>query len=219
MKISEKVKKTISRISSLPGAVIGAINIKLALRSLSCAVIICGLLSMTGFCAACGDIENKILRFHIIANSDSKEDQALKLHVRDEILTLTDKIFSECHTKEEAVNAAREHLPEIKEKALSTVKAEGKNQNVEVYITKMHFDTRVYSDFTLPAGEYDALRIVIGNGEGHNWWCVLYPAVCVTASKKDISSALSENETDIVTQSDKYIVKFKIVEWIENLFT
>ena len=82
----------------------------------------------------------------------------------------------------------------------------------------MHFNTRVYDDFTLPAGTYDAVRIVIGNGEGHNWWCVLYPSVCVSAAKKDIGSALSEGETDIVKNSDRYIIKFKLIEWFEEVF-
>ena len=219
MSIPDNIRKQFKKLSSLPADIISAINIKLALRSLSCAVIICGLLSMTGFCAACEDIGNRILRFHIIANSDSREDQAIKLRVRDRIIALTDELFAGCSTKEEAINAARSHLSEIREKALETVKTEGKDQDIEVYITKMHFDTRVYRDFTLPAGEYDALRIVIGKGQGHNWWCVLYPAVCVPSAEKNIGSALNKNETDIVTQSDKYIVKFKVLEWLGSIFT
>ena len=202
MSIPDNIRKQFKKLSSLPADIISAINIKLALRSLSCAVIICGLLSMTGFCASCEDIGNRILRFHIIANSDSREDQAIKLRVRDRIIALTDELFAWCSTKEEAINAARSHLPEIREKALETVKTEGKDR-----------------DFTLPAGEYDALRIVIGKGQGHNWWCVLYPAVCIPSAEKNIGSALNKNETDIVTQSDKYIVKFKVLEWLGSIFT
>ena len=74
-----------------------------------------------------------------------------------------------------------------------------------------------HEDFSLPGGSYDALRIVIGEGQGHNWWCVLYPAVCVPCAEKDIGSALTKEETDIVKNSDKYVVKFKFMEWIEQI--
>ena len=198
--------------------VISPINIKLAMRALSCGVIICGLLSMTGFCAACDDIDDRILRFHILANSDSKEDQSLKLKVRDEIVRYTDEMFAQCKNKEDAVNSAKNHITQIEKKASEVIRSNGYDYTVKACVTKMHFDTRTYSDFTLPAGEYDAVRITIGSGEGHNWWCVLYPAVCVPSAEKNIGSVLNKNETDIVTESDKYIIRFKIVEWIDALF-
>lgn len=113
---------------------------------------------------------------------------------------------------------AKDNINKIRAKAQEVVNRNGFDQKVDAYVTNMSFDTRVYDDFTLPAGRYDALRIVIGEGEGHNWWCVLYPAVCVPSAEKNIGSALNESETDIVTESDKYVVKFKIVELWEELF-
>lgn len=174
------------------------------------------MLSMTGFSGACEDIQDKVFRLHILANSDSDEDQELKLKVRDEITAYTEKLFANCKTKEESIETAKKNIENIISKANETVKKYGYNYTVDAYITNMSFDTRVYDDFTLPAGKYDALRIVIGEGKGHNWWCVLYPAVCVPSAQDDISTALNKNETDIVTDSDKYIVKFKIVEIFEN---
>lgn len=215
MKISEKIKCAAANIAE---TVFSPINIKLIIRSLSCGLVICGLLSITGFCAACDDIDDRILRFHILANSDSQEDQSLKLLVRDEIIAYTDSMFSSCKTKEEAVSAASEHIKDIEKKAQNVVYSEGYNYDVTAYVTKMHFDTRVYDDFTLPSGEYDAVRIVIGSGKGHNWWCVLYPAVCVPSAQKNIGSVLNKNETDIVTGGDRFIVRFKIAEVISSLF-
>lgn len=194
-------------------------QIRLILRALCCAMVLSSLFSMTGFCCACRDIEDRVLRFHILANSDSEEDQSLKLKVRDEITTYTDKLFQNCHNKEDAMAAARNHITSIQEKALEVVRNEGYNYPVRASVTKANFDTRVYKDFTLPAGTYDAVRIVIGSGEGHNWWCVLYPAVCVPSAEKKIGSALTEGETEIVTDSDRYVVKFKIVEWMHSLFS
>lgn len=192
---------------------------KLIFKSVCCAVIIGCLLSMTGFCGACEDIEDKVFRLHIIANSDSDEDQNLKLLVRDEITSYTEELFADCKNKEESMEKARNNIESIKSKAEDIVRKNGYDYAVDAYVTNMSFDTRVYDDFTLPAGKYDALRIVLGEGKGHNWWCVLYPAVCVPSAEKDIGSALNESETDIVTDSDKYIVKFKIVEIFETVFS
>ncbi|MBQ8135483.1 MAG: stage II sporulation protein R [Clostridia bacterium] len=191
---------------------------KLLFKSFCCAVVISCVLSMTGFCSACENIEDKVFRLHIIANSDSEEDQALKLKVRDEITAYTDELFKDCNNKQESMQKAKDNINKIRAKAQEVVNRNGFDQKVDAYVTNMSFDTRVYDDFTLPAGKYDALRIVIGEGEGHNWWCVLYPAVCVPSAEKNIGSALNESETDIVTESDKYVVKFKIVELWEELF-
>ncbi len=190
---------------------------KILFKAFCCAVIISCIFSMTGFSGACEDIESKVFRLHIIANSDSEEDQDLKLKVRDEITTYTEELFANCKTKEESMEAAKNNINSIRSKAREVVKKYGYDYTVNAYVTNMSFDTRVYDDFTLPAGEYDALRIVIGEGKGHNWWCVLYPAVCVPSAQDDIGSALNDGETEIVTESDKYVVKFKIVEIFESI--
>ena len=167
-------------------------NLKLVLKSVCCGLVLCIIFSLAGFSGSCRDIEDRLLRFHIIANSDSKEDQALKQKVRDGITRYTDELFRSCHSKEEAMQITRDRIDDINNKAQQIVKDEGCSFKTAASLTKMHFDTRVYDDFTLPAGTYDALRITIGKGEGHNWWCVLYPAVCISAAKKDIGSKFME---------------------------
>lgn len=190
---------------------------KLIFKSFCCAVIISCLLSLTGFCGACEDIGSRVFRLHIIANSDSEHDQQLKLLVRDEITAYTDSLFAKCKNKEEAMSAAAGHKEEIIAKSEAVLRSHGSSDKVDAYVTKMRFDTRVYKDFTLPAGEYDALRIVIGEGQGHNWWCVLFPAVCVPSASSSIDDALSGEENEIVHESDHYEIRFKAVEIFQSL--
>lgn len=191
---------------------------KLFFKSLCCALAISCLLSMTGFCGACNDIENQVFRLHILANSDSAADQNLKLKVRDGILDYTQKIFKDCKNKEQSMMLAERNLENIENYAQSLIYEYGYNYNVNVYITKMPFSTRTYQEFKLPAGKYDALRVVIGKGEGHNWWCVLYPALCLpSAEGNELNKAMNDKERDIVTESDKYEIKFKFVEIFEGL--
>lgn len=192
---------------------------KLFFRALCCAVIISCLFSLTGFCTACGDIEDKVFRLHILANSDSTEDQALKLKVRDTVTEYAEELFADCKDKADAMHIAEKNIDKIRTAAENTLKQNGSNAPVTVSITKMSFDTRVYEDFTLPAGKYDALRIVIGEGKGHNWWCVLYPAVCVPSAQNDIGSVLSDKENEIVSDSDRYRFGFKFVELFQDFLS
>ncbi|MGN0470486.1 MAG: stage II sporulation protein R [Acutalibacteraceae bacterium] len=192
---------------------------KLMFKAVCCALVISMLLSVTGFCGACDDIQSEVFRLHIIANSDSKDDQNLKLYVRDGILEYTEELFKSCKNKEQSVQTARDNIDLIKDKAQSLVYEYGYDYPVDAYVTNMSFNTRVYNEFTLPAGQYEALRIVIGDGNGKNWWCVLYPAVCVpSAEGNELNSVLNENEQDIVENSVNYQVKFKIVEVFEYIF-
>lgn len=186
-------------------------------KSFCCALIVCFIISLAGFYNNCRGIEDSVLRLHIIANSDSEEDQAQKLYVRDEVLKYTDKLFSSCRSRHECIDTAEEHMDEIRDAAKKAAGKSGGAYDVDAYITNMRFDTRVYDDFTLPAGKYDALRIVIGEGRGHNWWCVLYPAVCVPTACAGIDSALDEEQTRIVTEPQNYTVRFRIVELFEEI--
>lgn len=183
--------------------------------SVICGLIFTLLLSMTGFDAGCAEIRQKVFRLHILANSDSREDQELKLKVRDEILKLSDGIFSAAVDKNEAMSAAREHLDDFLSAAKGVLLKNGCDYSVSGEITPCYFNTRVYENFTLPAGYYDALRIVIGKGAGHNWWCVLFPKVCIGASA-DFHETLSESSENIVSRPQEYKVRFKIVEICEN---
>ena len=193
---------------------------KYLFRSLVCALAISCLLTMTGFYGACEEIRDGVLRLHILANSDSDEDQQLKLEVRDALLGYTDRLFSDCKSKDEALKAAGEHIEDIRCFAEMTVREHGYDYPVQAYVTNMSFDTRVYEDITMPAGHYDAVRIVIGEGKGHNWWCVLFPALCLpSAGKDELSGTMSGAERDIVSGGDRYEVRFKVVEWAEAFFS
>ena len=125
--------------------------------------------------SASAQIKTDTLRLHIIANSDSDFDQELKLKVRDRVLEYTGELFAEVSGKTEAEALAEYSSDEIKNIAEDVIAENGADYSVSVEITNMWFETRSYDGFTLPAGDYDAVRIIIGAGEGHNWWCVMYP--------------------------------------------
>ncbi len=173
--------------------------------------------SVTAFAADCQSIRSDTLRLHILANSDSEEDQKLKLKVRDAILEKSPTLFEGSASLEDAVRSAEECLSEIQSTAEEEIFANGYNYNVKVYLCDMYFETREYEDFTLPAGKYKAVRIEIGKAEGKNWWCVLFPALCIPASQDSaqIDEVFSESEIQVVSKP-KYKAKFAIVELIEK---
>ena len=173
--------------------------------------------SVTSFAADCQSIRSDVLRLHILANSDSEADQELKLKVRDAILEKSPTLFGGSVSLDDAVNSAEDSLDEIKATAEEEIFANGYNYNVNVYLCDMYFETREYEDFTLPAGNYKAVRIEIGKAEGKNWWCVLFPALCIPASQDSakIDDVFSESEIQVVSKP-KYKAKFAIVELIEK---
>lgn len=163
---------------------------------------------------ASSEVRSETLRLHIIANSDSEEDQTLKLKVRDRILEATGELFADVSGKTEAVAAAEYSSDDIKKIAEEVIAEEGFDYSVRVEVTEMWFETRTYDEFTLPAGDYDAVRIIIGAGEGKNWWCVMYPALCVPGAEENIEKY--GKNSGFITGSG-YEIRFKIVEWIESL--
>lgn len=172
-----------------------------------------------GFAKDCDEIRHKVLRLHVLANSDSEEDQALKLLVRDTVTETAAGLFDSAETSGDALEIAREKLPEIQAAAQQTVYDEGYDYEVNAYLTNMYFTTRIYDSGTLPAGMYDAVRITIGTGQGKNWWCVVFPPICVAAAgdHKELTDVLDEEQVDIVTEPQKYEVRFKLVELWEGL--
>lgn len=193
-------------------------NKNIFFASLTFGLIFSILMSLCSFNAHCNTIRNSVLRIHILANSDSDSDQALKLKVRDELLVLSDNLFKNCSTREEAKKAAEENLDLFKSRAEEVIMQQGYNYPVNISVGKADFNTRHYEKFTLPAGTYDALRVVIGNGNGHNWWCVMFPPVCVpSAAGSEIGDALSGTDTEIVENETKYKCRFKVVEIYESL--
>lgn len=181
--------------------------------SIILALIFSVLLSFTSFSAYCNEIENGVLRLHILANSDSAKDQELKLAVRDSILENSKDIFESASNKEDALKSAKENLPKIINTARKTIKENGYNYSVSGEVEKCYFNTRVYDNFTLPAGYYDAVRIKIGSAKGKNWWCVLFPEVCISASA-NLKDALSDGSVEKIENPQNYKVKFKVVEII-----
>lgn len=179
--------------------------------SLATALIFSVLLSISGFDAKCHEIENEVLRLHVIANSDKENDQALKLKVRDEVLRMEAKLWKTAENKTQAMDIVKEHIDEIEDAAQEIVRENGYNYPVNATLTNCYFPTREYENFTLPAGNYDALRITIGEAKGKNWWCVLFPEICLGAAA-DFSGVLSEESENIVSNPSDFQVKFKVVE-------
>lgn len=175
--------------------------------------------SITTFATDCSQIREDVLRLHILANSDTDEDQALKLKVRDRILSESSELFENPTTLEEAKSSVIDHIEKVRQTAQDEVYANGYDYQVNAEIVNMYFTTRQYETFTLPAGMYDAVRITIGEAKGHNWWCVLYPPLCLPAAQpeEEIEQALTEEEADLVTRNPQYEVRFAVVEWFENL--
>ena len=166
-------------------------------------------------------LSDKVLRLHVLANSDSEEDQALKRKVRDSVLETASAILADCPDRETAEQRLSAALPEIEDAARARIAAEGGKQTVTAELRPTVFPTREYEDFTLPAGEYLALRVVLGEGEGHNWWCVVFPPLCAettsSLSQTAMAAGLTEEEVALITESDGYQLKFKAVELWEKL--
>ena len=175
------------------------------------------------------EISNSVFRLHVIANSDSEEDQNLKYKVRDSLLKYMNSLCSDVSSKQEAILIAQNHVNDFENIAREVISDNGYNYSVSVEIGKYDFPTKEYGDVTLPAGIYDALRVKIGSATGHNWWCVMFPPLCFVdvssgvvpdSSKELLQENMSEEEYNLITaSSDKSDInfKFKIVELFENI--
>lgn len=162
-------------------------------------------------------LQNNIFRLHILANSDNKDDQELKLKVRDSIIQYMEKINKNSSSKEETIFNISNHLDELQNIAIQTIKDNGYNYSVSLEIGNFYFPTKYYGNISLPAGNYDALRINIGDASGQNWWCSLFPPLCFIdissgyLSKED-SQTLEENlstEEFMLVSSESPDIKFK----------
>ena len=167
-------------------------------------------------------LADKVVRLHVLANSDSEEDQALKLQVRDVVLARATELLEQSEDRTEAESLLREALPELEKIAEEEVRANGYDYTVTAELAETSFPTKEYDGFALPAGKYLALRVIIGAGEGRNWWCVVFPPLC-TAAAADVPEAalaagLTEDQVSLMTEEDGgYVLKFKVVEWWESL--
>ncbi len=173
-------------------------------------------------------VYDSVIRLHVLANSDSETDQALKLKVRDRIIEVTEGLFAQAKTREDAQELALSALSLIQSEAQRTVEENGFAYPVTVELGQEDYPARDYEGLKFPAGEYLSLRVMIGDAEGQNWWCVLFPPICLRAasrSTKDTENAfvqagLTGEQYRIITESDsgRYKVKFKILEIIKDLF-
>ncbi len=179
-----------------------------------------------GFCDFTREYEgitDTVFRLHIPANSDSPEDQALKLMVRDAVLAEASDIFENCSSASEAAAAAEKDLDRIRSIAEQTLRANGCSDEVRCEVTKMHFGDRVYDSLTMPAGDYSALRITIGSGNGQNWWCVMFPPLCIPAvtnideALNDCGGVFTEEEINILSDPENYRCRFYILDLLQRL--
>ena len=183
------------------------------------ALLLAGLLPVQGET----EIYNKVVRLHVLANSDSEEDQAVKLAVRDAILNVTVPLLQDCQTQEDAIARLTENEATLRDVAKRVLRQEGFDYDtVNVTLGIESYPTRSYDQLCFPAGEYISMRVELGEGEGQNWWCCLFPPLCLgaaTVSDEDaedacISVGFTPSQYKIITESDKpvYRARFKILE-------
>ena len=174
--------------------------------------------------AVSASISDSVLRLHIVANSDSENDQSLKYKVRDALLQHMNQLCVNCQSKEEAISTVQNHLLEFKDIAQNTIFQEGFDYSVTIDVGNYYFPTKYYGDVSLPEGSYDALNIKIGQAQGHNWWCVMFPPLCFVDvssgvvpedSKEVLKYNLSTDEYEIIT-ADNSNFKFKLIELVDK---
>lgn len=201
-------------------------------KTLDISLILGGLIAVlfslaAGFTANCEEMQDKAFRLHILANSDSSADQSVKLDVRDYIIEELGFIFSNSDSKEQTVQVAKRNLNLISERVNNYLKENNCGYSARCAVEKSRFGTRKYGNYTLPAGEYDSLKIILGEGKGKNWWCVLFPSVCIPAAAEIESPfperTLYKNEkkrasltADSLNADIEY--KFLAYEWLRSFF-
>lgn len=190
---------------------------------ITCAALLAGFLPIHGE----GEIYDTVVRLHVIANSDSEEDQTLKLKVRDRIIEVVDPAVRNCRSQSEAIAAIGGIMGDIQAAAEDVIEAEGFDYSVSVVITEEQYPTKNYESCAFPEGEYVSLQVKIGESEGENWWCCLFPPLCLSAATDEksnedafISVGLTDEQYKIITEtkSPKYRVRFKILEVFEKWF-
>lgn len=177
--------------------------------------------------AVSSDLSNGVFRLHVIANSDTDEDQNLKYIVRDNLLNYMNTICKNCTTKQEAISLVNENKENFYDIAKQTITNLGYDYDVKINIGNFYFPTKNYGDISLPAGDYDALRVEIGEAKGKNWWCVMFPSLCFI----DVSSGIVDNESkgllednlssesyNIISDNKEgeFKIKFKLIELFSN---
>ncbi len=186
--------------------------------SILISLLLCAILSIFSGASEVNRMTEKLIRLHVIANSDSEYDQSLKLEVRDAVLECASRLLSGCNSKAEVMERLESGLPSIEAAAREVLETEGCGCDLSCTLQKETFSERAYEDFTLPAGEYDSLCLRIGRAEGRNWWCVCYPRLCFgSAVSIEDCGVFSEGEIMIVKEPEKVRYKLWCYETIRKL--
>lgn len=187
--------------------------------SIALGLIVALLISTVSFAIDCKEIRSNVVRLHVLANSDSPEDQQVKLLVRDALLESGAEIFSGAATADDAADFLEKEKAYLVSVAKKVLADNGFGYGVRIELVREYFTTRTYGEYTLPAGEYLALKVMLGNSGGHNWWCVMFPPLCLPAAsdETDVTVALGEKGTEIIRGGEKYEVRFKAVELYEKI--
>lgn len=187
-------------------------------RALVCGFVLAALCSFFPFAAACGQLPRDVVRLHVVANSNGAEDQAVKLLVRDAVLKEAARWYQGAGSMEEASSQLCTHLQSIAGAARQVLGEQGVGYSATAQMTEMYFPTRDYGDFRLPAGRYRTLRVTLGEGAGKNWWCVVFPSLCLpAATQEEALLTLPEGERQVVEGGQGVQVKLKAVELWESL--
>ena len=198
-------------------------DIKTAVISVICGFIITAAAAAGAYAQRVGrEISDSVIRFHVLAESDEDYDQKLKLKVRDEILKYLNGDMKNCKSRSDAEMYLKAHTDDINALAEKVIKDEGYDYTVSTTLSEEHYPIRYYGNAVFPEGDYESLRVIIGKGDGHNWWCVMYPPLCLNGEGAEytdteiLKETLTKDGYDVVvlsSESPAYEMKFKIVEW------
>ena len=186
------------------------------------ALVLAALLGCAGIAAQQRALADRLIRFHVVADSDMADDQARKLAVRDALLEILEPMAEQARDRTRMLRDMKAALPELQARAEQALRDLGCADGVTVSLQRELFPTRVYDTFSLPAGPYTALRVRIGEGQGHNWWCVCFPALCRSACTADLEAVaagagFTEKQIRLITEADHYEIRFKVLEWLAAL--
>lgn len=189
-------------------------------KALAVGTVAAMVLSFCHFNALCGEIRQGVVRLHVLAHDDSAEEQGLKLAVRDAVLAASDGLLDGVEDTAEALDTVAAALPRLEAAANACLAEQGSVHTAAVTLEPAYFTTRTYDAGTLPAGWYTALRVVIGDGAGRNWWCVVFPPLCLSSAVKParLGDVLNEDACEVVENAPRYEVRFKVVEWVSGWF-
>jgi len=201
------------------------VNIKLIVLPLALILVLTLILSPAPSLDA-SSLFDKVIRLHVVADSDLPEAQALKLRVRDALLPLTSELLRDVQSKAQAEQRLRAACDRIGALAEQTLEQAGCPQSVRITLDTEHYPARTYANFSLPGGEYTSLRVEIGAGKGENWWCVLYPSLCLSASAADAESAFlaagfTPEQIRLLQGGSPrpFRIRFRLIEWLTELFS